>query len=142
MSERREAKGEAGPWVETRRRVIYGDTDAMGVVYYGTYLRFLEVGRCELLRARARPYREIEAEGLLFPVTEVNLRYYVPARYDDELLIATRVEELGKATLRFGYELRRDDVVLAAGWTRHACVQRERLRPTRIPADLVSALKG
>ncbi len=130
--------------VVVRHRVIYGDTDAMGVVYYGTYLRFLEIGRAELLRARGKPYREVEAEGHLFPVAEVNLRYLAPARYDDLLEIGTRVGEVGGASVRFDYRLRRvsDEVAIAEGSTRHPCVDAHTLRVVRMPKPLRALLAG
>ncbi|MBI2347921.1 MAG: acyl-CoA thioesterase, partial [Deltaproteobacteria bacterium] len=63
-------------------RVIYGDTDQMGVVYYANYLRWFEIGRTELLRQIGMPYTAIEKKGLRFPVIEVSCRYYRPSRYD------------------------------------------------------------
>jgi len=76
------------PVFQVRYRVIYGDTDAGGVVYNANYLRFFEIGRSEMMRAWAMPYREIEKQGFILPVTETYLRYKAPARYDD-LLMAT-----------------------------------------------------
>lgn len=125
----------ADPWVEVPHRVIYGDTDAMGIVYYGTYLRFLEVGRNEYLRARGGDYREIEAAGYVLPVLEVNVRYRAPAVYDDVLTIKTRVGEVSKVQLRFDYEVRRaaDDALLVTGSTSHATLDRETRKLVRLP---------
>jgi acyl-CoA thioester hydrolase len=83
----------------TRYRVIYGDTDQMGVVYYANYLRWFERGRSEFLRQIGLPYGLIEQQGFHFPVTEVSCRYAASARYDDVVQIETELAELGRASL-------------------------------------------
>ena len=107
-----------------RFRVIYGDTDRMGVVYYANYLRFFEAGRTELLRAAGIDYRQMEAEGALLPVAEAHAKYRAPAGYDDELELETAVAHVGTSSIRIRYELRRvsDGVLIATGETKHACV--------------------
>jgi len=67
--------------VETRLRVRYAETDQMGVVYYANYLVWMEVGRVEFCRSSGIPYKEIEADGFLLAVLEVNCQYAAPARY-------------------------------------------------------------
>ena len=121
-------------------RVIYGDTDQMGVVYYANYLRYFEVARAEWLRARGREYREIEAGGVFMPVIEAHLRYRAPARYDDLLEIVATPTDVRGASMKFHYTIRRrgDLQVLVEGWTQHACVTRDG-RATRFP-DEVRAL--
>lgn len=118
----------------TSYRVIYGDTDQMGVVYYANYLRWFEKGRSELLREIGLPYTQIEGRGYYFPVTEVSCRYFKSARYDDLITIATHLRSLGRATLNFEYTISRDaeSSCLALGSTKHACVDAEG-RITRIP---------
>ena len=108
----------------TSYRVIYGDTDQMGVVYYANYLRWFEKGRSEFLRQIGLPYTQIEGSGCYFPVTEVSCRYFKSARYDDLITIATQVTSFGRATLNFEYAISResDTSSLASGSTRHACV--------------------
>ncbi|MGF1511760.1 MAG: acyl-CoA thioesterase [Myxococcota bacterium] len=111
-----------------RFRVIYGDTDRMGVVYYATYFRFFEAGRNELLRFAGIVYRDVEEnEGLMLPVVDASARYRAPAGYDDELELRTFIAHVGSHTLRIGYELRKvdDGVLVATGETRHACVSRD-----------------
>lgn len=126
---------ETDGWVVHRHRVIYGDTDAMGIVYYANYLRFFEIGRTEYVRARGGLYRAMEQDGLMLPVTEVGAKYLASARYDDVLRICTRVQDLGHATLTFEYRLERegDDVLLCKGFTKHACLNRATGRITRMP---------
>jgi acyl-CoA thioester hydrolase len=82
-------------------RVIYGDTDQMGVVYYANYLRWFEMGRTELLRQIGATYSSVEEAGFFFPVTEVSCRYHKPARFDDEITVETALTALGRATLDF-----------------------------------------
>ncbi|GAB4247170.1 MAG: thioesterase family protein [Deferrisoma sp.] len=126
--------------IETSYRVIYGDTDTMGVVYYGTYLRLFEIGRNEYMRARGLTYREVEERGIQLPVTEARCRYLRPARYDDLLTIATRVTQARGARVRFDYEIRSDDgTLLAQGHTEHGAVG-PRGRPVRLPPDVLEAL--
>ncbi len=121
-------------------RVIYGDTDNMGVVYYGQYLRFFEVGRNEYMRARGLPYREVERRGLILPVTEARCRYLRPARYDDLVTVETWVERARGARVVFGYRLRNEGGdLLAEGHTEHGSVNRDG-RPVRLSPDLIEAL--
>src|SRR6266545_4769918 len=107
----------------TQIRVIYGDTDQMGVVYYANYLRYFEAGRAELIRAKGLRYRDFERDfRLMLPVVEASVRYQRPARYDDLLTLEVAITELGRASARFGYRVLREGEVLATGHTIHACV--------------------
>ncbi len=110
--------------VPTSIRVIYGDTDQMGVVYYANYLRFFEAGRNEFIRAKGLRYRDFEEQHrLTLPVVEAAVSYKVPARYDDLLTVETSLTEVRRASARFGYRLLREDgTLLATGHTVHACV--------------------
>ncbi len=127
----------------TPYRVIYGDTDQMGVAYYANYLRWFEMGRTELLRQIGLPYISIEEKGLRFPVIEVSCRYFRPARYDEAIIIETNLTSLGRASLSFHYKIYRkeDESRIASGWTKHACVDGEG-HITRIPLDLEASLKA
>jgi len=126
----------------TRYRVIYGDTDQMGVVYYANYLRWFEKGRTEFLRQVGAPYTSIEETGYRFPVIEVSCRYHRPAHYDETIVIETSLISLERATLRFTYRLtgERDELLIAEGWTRHACINPDG-QVTKISADLKSKLQ-
>src|SRR5215204_2772996 len=88
-------------------RVRYAETDQAGMAHHSAFLPWFEVGRVELLRALGKPYPEFEAEGFHFPVREAFCRYWVPARFDDELFITTTIEEVGGASTRFGYRITR-----------------------------------
>jgi acyl-CoA thioester hydrolase len=125
---------------QARVRVIYGDTDQMGVVYYANYLRFFELARSEFLRAHGKSYREMEAEGFSLPVVEATCRYLLPARYEDLLLVGVEAPSVSRVTLTFRYQVTRegDPAVLCTGTTVHACLGRTG-RPARLP-DWVAAL--
>ena len=125
----------------TRYRVIYGDTDQMGVVYYANYLRWFECGRSEFLREIGVPYTTVEQRGLHFPVVQVTCRYMQSARYDDVVQIETALAEFGRATLKFVYRITResDGVLLARGETEHACIDGSG-RISRIPKILMDVL--
>lgn len=124
-------------------RVIYGDTDQMGVAYYANYLRWFEMGRTELLRQIGSPYTSIEAQGFYFPVTEVACRYHRSAYFDDAIIIETSLVSLGRASLMFGYRILRaeNDLLLTTGSTRHACVDRDG-NVAKIPPPLATPLKA
>ncbi len=127
-----------------RVRVIYGDTDQMGIAYYGNYLRWFEVARNEYLRSAGESYRAFEARaGLFLPVVEANVRYHRPARYDDVLVIEAEIPaaQLRGASARFEYVISRDDGErVASGYTVHACMTRDGGRPVRIPPELRATL--
>ena len=126
--------------VRTTIRVIYGDTDLAGIVYYATYLRYFEAGRNEHLRACGLRYRDFEETyGLRLPVAEVAASYRSPARYDDLVEVETRISEVGRASARFEYRILRGDEVLVTGHTLHACVDLEG-RVRRMPKELVDRL--
>jgi acyl-CoA thioester hydrolase len=126
--------------VRTEIRVIYGDTDQMGVVYYANYLRFFEAGRNEFIRARGMRYRDFEERfGLRLPVAEAQVSYKAPARYDDLLTVETTLAEVRRASARFEYRIVRDGDVLVTGGTVHACVDLEG-RVRRMPPELLARL--
>jgi len=118
-------------------RVRYAETDAMGVVYYGNYLTWFEVGRTDLLRHYGSSYREIEGERVFLPVIEAQCRYHHPARYDDVVEIRTTASRPSRARLRFDYELSRaaDQIAIASGSTLHVATN-ENGKPCRLPKTL------
>jgi acyl-CoA thioester hydrolase len=119
----------------TNIRVRYAETDQMGVVYYANYLVWMEVGRVELCKARGFNYRDMEKEGgILLAVAECQCRYSAPARFDDEVIVRTWIEEANTRMVTFSYQMRLagSDRTLATGTTRHVYLSRE-MRPTRLP---------
>ncbi|MBU2548096.1 MAG: acyl-CoA thioesterase [Proteobacteria bacterium] len=124
--------------VQTRYRVLYGDVDAMDVVYYGNYLRFFERGRAEFMRDLGMTYKQVEEQGFILPVTEAHCHYHLSARYDDLILIETRIGQVKRASMRFEYQIFQDEdgrKPLAEGYTLHACLNPEG-RIVRLPGFL------
>jgi acyl-CoA thioester hydrolase len=128
---------------ETKIRVRYAETDRMGVVYYGNFFTWFEVGRVEFLRDIGFRYREVEeVDDCHIVVVEAQCRYRSPARYDDELLIRTRLKHLRGPVVRFGYEIVRadDGAEVADGETTHlVCDRQMKVRP--LPPKLADPLR-
>ncbi|MBQ9566036.1 MAG: acyl-CoA thioesterase [Synergistaceae bacterium] len=105
-----------------RTRVRYGETDKMGIAYYGRYVDWFEMGRTEFCRASGKSYTEWEAEGILLPVVEAHCRYKSSLFYDDEIEIETRVTDLTRVSVTFACRVFRvaDGKLAAEGYTRHA----------------------
>jgi len=113
---------------ETRLRVRYAETDQMGVVYHANHFVWFEVGRVELLRQLGFSYRDMESkDGRFIAVAEAKCRYRAPVRYDDEIVVRTRLLNVRDSVVHFGYELRRlaDDTLLAEGETTHIVTDAE-----------------
>lgn len=133
------------PVHRTTYRILYGDTDAAGVVYYANYLRYFEKGRTEYMRDLVlTTYREVENEGLVLPVIECGVRYKASAAYDDLLIIETSLAQLKNVSCRFNYRIYRDDdydvkTFLAKGYTVHASINRGG-KLTRLPDRLFEKL--
>ena len=123
--------------VETKTRVLYADTDKMGVVYYGNYLTFFEMGRTEYLRAKGLTYSELEEKGYLLPVTEVRCQYLSSAYYDEEIIIRTAVSSMSKVRIHFIHELVavKDGRVLVRGEVHLASVDTN-VKPKRLPKEM------
>jgi acyl-CoA thioester hydrolase len=120
---------------ETRIRVRYAETDQMGVVYHANYLVWMEVGRVAYCKARGFEYKQMELQdGVFLAVAEAHCRYSSPARFDEEVVIRTWVEEANPRMVRFAYEmvLAEDGRKLATGQTKHIFLGRN-LRPCRLP---------
>jgi acyl-CoA thioester hydrolase len=125
-----------------RVRVRFADTDAQGVAHNTAYLVWFEVARVEYLRAFAGGYQALRDHGVEALVLESFCRYRVPARFDDELDVRARCVGLRGARFRYEYEIvRADGVILADGWTNHACVDARTFAPTRVPEWLADAIR-
>lgn len=122
-------------------RVRYADTDKMGVVYYGNYLKYFEIGRTELLRSIGLPYVELERTGVLLPVLEAHAEYLLPATYDDLLEIDASYLVEHTALITMQYTIRRGDDTLVRGYTRHSFVDASTFRPVRPPQIFRSAIE-
>ncbi len=128
--------------ITTTIRVRYAETDAMGVVHHASYIVWLEQGRTELLRASGTSYREIEARGFFAALTDLQVRYHAAARYDDEVVINTALDDIRSRQLAFTYTLRLAETgtLLVTARSEHVFVARATGRPARLPNDLQEAL--
>lgn len=89
----------------TKLRVRYGETDQMGIVYYGNYAQFLEQGRTEWLRELGFSYKWMEANNIHLPVINLNIDYKAPAYYDDLLTVTTKLRKIPTFKIEFDYEI-------------------------------------
>ena len=127
---------------QSRVKVRYAETDQMGVAYYANYFVWFEVGRSQYCNDCGFSYRDMEREtGLFLIVAEASCRYKNPARYEDELIIRTRVTESTRRTLRFNYEIEHADGAPAAiGETLHVLIN-SKGRPSSFPEKYLSLLR-
>ncbi|MEW6334771.1 MAG: YbgC/FadM family acyl-CoA thioesterase [Thermodesulfobacteriota bacterium] len=127
----------------TLGRIYYGDTDAGGVVYYASYLRFLEQGRTEFLRARGFSLRALHERGYLLLVMRLEIDYLIPAVLDDLIAVETTVEEITPATCTLGQKVVRasDGETLVDARVTLACLGPGG-KARRLPAELTRTLKG
>jgi acyl-CoA thioester hydrolase len=114
----------------------------MGVVYYANYLVWFEVGRTDWLRHVGQTYREMERNGIALPVIEAHCTYQQPARYDDEVEVATRAVLVSPVRIRFDYEVtvKGEPKASAIGYTVHAAVDPTG-KPRRLPAHVLDLLR-
>jgi len=132
----------------TTLRVRYAETDQMGVAYYANYFVWCEIGRVELLRQLGFDYRDMEVEhNCHLPVVEANCRYKSPARYDDQIVIETRVAALRSSVVKFAYrflctrEGAPGPLLLAEAETVHVVVDRD-MRKCAMPEPYFSAIRA
>ena len=110
---------------EIEIRVRYHDTDAQGRVHHGAYINYFETGRVELLRATGRSYKSLEDEGILLVVADLKVQYYLPAIYDDLLVLRTETVKAKGARILHDYRLTRGEDLIVEGQPTVACVNRE-----------------
>lgn len=124
-------------------RVYYEDTDAAGIVYYANYLRFIERGRTEYLRALGFQQQQIAAEsGLAFAVRSLTAEYLLPARLDDELIVRSSIQSLGRAQLVFDQRIERNDTVLFEAKVRIVCLDMNKNKAAPMPRDIHEKFKA
>lgn len=128
---------------ETKVRVRYAETDQMGVVYYGNYAQYYEVGRVELLRNLGMSYRKLEEEGTMLPVLKLECKYIRPAKYDDELTVKTFINELPSTRITFHHEIYNEEgTLLNVGLVSLVFVDIKTNRPRKAPAHVVDLFKS
>lgn len=117
-------------------RVRYYETDAMGFLHHSRYLQYFELGRTELYRAQGGDYRAMEEQGFFLVIARAEVRYRLPIRYDDVVVLRTTLSRSSAAKLEHDYEIIRDNQVLATGHTVLGCVDRQG-RIQRMPTHLL-----
>lgn len=140
--------GSASSWFLHPLRVRYQETDQMGVVFHGNYLTWFEIGRTEWIRDAGCDYKTIERHGLLLPVVDLHCRYVLPARYDDTVIVCTRIADCSPLRVTFESQIRRVETpdfrgrrlapeeqlpgeLLVEGGTKHVWVNKE-WQPARL----------
>jgi acyl-CoA thioester hydrolase len=123
-------------------RVIYADTDAMGIVYHTNYIKWFEIGRTELLRDMGIYYAVFESRGFNLPLTKAYCHYLLPARYDQVLLIETEIEYIKRASVKFNCSIwdEQQEKKLVDGYTVHACTNSDG-KIVRIPEDVADLIR-
>lgn len=123
-------------------RVIFADTDAMGIVYHANYIKWFEIGRGEYLRQCGLPYARITAMGYDMPLTEVACRYLAPARYDDILILETEVVYVRGASIKFSYGMWDEarERMIAEGESVQACLKEGKV--VRFPKEFNEKIKA
>ena len=124
-------------------RTRYAETDQMGVVYYGNYPQYLEIGRVEWLRAIGLTYKEMEAEGIMMPVVSLQIQYKKPALYDELITIRTKLKDLPSTKIEFDYEiLNEKGELLSMANTILVFVDAKTFRPVRCPEKVLDLIRG
>ena len=127
---------------DTQIRVLYRDTDKMGVVYHANYIVFYEAARNEMFRAIGWPYTLLEQQGIVMPIVEVESKYKAPAYYDDLLTVRATVKELPVVRAVVEYEVfNQAGQLLNTGKTVLGYVNTERMRPCRAPQEFIDELQ-
>ncbi|GIP17007.1 4-hydroxybenzoyl-CoA thioesterase [Paenibacillus montaniterrae] len=138
----------ANNWFVHPIRVRYQETDQMGVVFHGNYVTWFEIGRTEWIRNIGYSYADLESKGLLFPVIDLAVSYGLPAKYDDMVIVCTRMKEFTPLRMEFQSQVRRvseqhfkaasfqseeqlPGELLVHGGTKHVWVN-EHFKPTRL----------
>jgi acyl-CoA thioester hydrolase len=124
-------------------RVRYAETDQMGYCYYGNYAQYFEVARVETLRSLGLSYKDLENSGILLPVSEYNIKYILPALYDEQLSIICTIKEITEFKIKFDYNTHNEeDKLLNFGSTTLVFVDKQTKKPVNCPSTLKSKLKN
>lgn len=120
----------------------YEETDQLGVVYYSNYLVWFEVGRAEYIRSLGSSYKEFERHGVYIVVAEAYCKYESPARYDDLIIVRTKLSEIRSRSMKYAYTVLRkaDGKPLASGYTTHVFIGKNR-KPVKIPKWVLGYIK-
>jgi acyl-CoA thioester hydrolase len=127
---------------KSQLRVRYGETDQMGYVYYGNYALYLEVGRVELMRSLGISYRWMEENGIMMPVANMEMKYHLPANYDDLLTINTLIADLPTARISFTYHItNEEDKLIVSAKTDLVFIHAQSKKIMKAPLELMQKLE-
>jgi|GEM_PF-38130 len=131
------AAGTPMNYFDYQHRVIYGETDKMGISYYANYFLWFEAARNEYFRALGMPYTECEKKGYFLPVVETSARYIASSTYDDIVIVRTSVSQIRRSSMRFEYKVFKNDSEkpVATGFSIHAFVD-STMKPVRVPDEI------
>lgn len=122
----------------TTLRPRYAETDRMGYVYYGVYAQYFEVARVEALRSLGLSYKQMEDDGVMLPVRDMQVTYHKPAFYDESLTITTHIDSLPNVRIAFRYEVRNEaNDLLTEATTTLVFIDKATGRPCRAPQPLL-----
>ncbi len=126
---------------DVKIRVRYGETDRMGYAYYGNYPLYYEVGRTELLRKYGLTYKSLEDDGILLPVKNLIIDYYLPAFYDEEITVRTSVIEKPGIKIKFEYEVYNSmGEIINKATTLLVFVKKENRKPCKPPKKFIEII--
>jgi acyl-CoA thioester hydrolase len=126
---------------QTQVRVRYAETDQMGIVYYGIYTQYFEVGRVEALRELGMTYRKMEEEGTMLPVKRLEINYRQSAKYDDLLTVTSKIEKMPTAQIAFDHEVYNENGdLLTTGRVELVFVDSTTMRPKKAPIDFLDRI--
>lgn len=119
--------------VESRITARYAETDQMGIVHHSVYPIWFEVGRTDYIKKLGITYSQLEKEGIMLPLSELNCKYLAPVHYEDEIILETRVTMVSAARIEFRFVVRHQNGIVAAeGMTLMGIVSTETFRPINL----------
>ena len=121
-------------------KVRFAETDAQGIVHNSNYVVWFEIARVDYLERYAGGYQRLRDLGIEAVVLETHVRYLEPARFDERLRVHARCLDVRGARFRYEYAIERAGTVIADGWTSHATVDAQTMRPTRVPSWLQESI--
>ncbi len=121
----------------TKIRVRYGETDQMGIVNNAVYPSYYEIGRTMMFRELGFPYKKMEEDGILIPLSDLYVKFHFPAYYDEELTLITMLKDMPAARIRFDYEVynSKGDLI-NSGYSIQAFINAKTRRPVRLPQTI------
>lgn len=124
----------------TNERVRYAETDAMGITHHATYLLWMEMGRTNLLRQVGFPYKKLEEDGIMLPVSKVGVKYFKPTYYDDPIAIHSTCTLLKGVRMRIDYKMYRNEELVATGYSEHGIIDSHTRKLKKAPDYLLDEI--